>query len=126
MGKCPNVEIFGPKEFKFPYISSHIYFIISELLKNSFKATVDFHFNKEILPSIKIYISGGCDALTIKVSDEGGGISRKNIKNIWGYMFTTSNHNFEQIIENDGYIKFFNIDFNNIPILSGFGIGFLF
>jgi len=116
MGKCPKIEIFGPKEFKFPYISSHIYFIISELLKNSLKATVDYHFNKEFLPSVKIYISGGNESLTIKVSDEGGGISRKNIKNIWGYMFTTSNQNFEQFIKE-------NIDFNHTPILSGFGIG---
>ena len=29
--------------------------------------------------------------MVIKISDEGGGISRSNMKRIWSYLFTTAN-----------------------------------
>lgn len=39
--------------------------------------------------TIKVVIIEGCEDITIKISDEGGGISRSVIPLIWTYMYTT-------------------------------------
>jgi hypothetical protein len=63
-----------------------------ELLKNSMRATVDWHGVDGDFPAIKVIIADGNDNedVVIKVSDEGGGIPRSNMKKIWSYLFTTA------------------------------------
>jgi pyruvate dehydrogenase kinase 2/3/4 len=63
-----------------------------ELLKNSMRATVDWHGVDGNFPDIKVIIADGNDNedVVIKVSDEGGGIPRSNMKKIWSYLFTTA------------------------------------
>lgn len=64
-----------------------------ELLKNSMRATVEFHgVDVAEFPPIKVVIADGNDNedVVIKVSDEGGGISRSNMEKIWSYLFTTA------------------------------------
>jgi pyruvate dehydrogenase kinase 2/3/4 len=62
-----------------------------ELLKNSMRATMDWHGVDGDIPPIKVVIADGQDNedVVIKVSDEGGGIPRSNMKKIWSYLFTT-------------------------------------
>ena len=63
-----------------------------ELLKNSMRATVEWHGVDAELPPIKVVIADGKDNedVVIKVSDEGGGIPRSNMEKIWSYLFTTA------------------------------------
>ena len=35
-------------------------------------------------------MAAGNEDIVIKVSDEGGGIKRSNMKRIWSYLFTTA------------------------------------
>lgn len=66
---------------------SHICF---ELLKNSLRAVVErFGTDETRLPPIKVIVVEGKEDITIKISDEGGGISRSAIPLIWTYMYTT-------------------------------------
>ena len=67
---------------------SHICF---ELLKNSLRAVVErFGTSDEArLPPIKVVVIEGNEDITIKISDEGGGIPRSAIPLIWTYMYTT-------------------------------------
>eukprot|EP00540_Astrosyne_radiata_P019296 CAMPEP_0116828796 /NCGR_PEP_ID=MMETSP0418-20121206/3844_1 /TAXON_ID=1158023 /ORGANISM="Astrosyne radiata, Strain 13vi08-1A" /LENGTH=160 /DNA_ID=CAMNT_0004457703 /DNA_START=88 /DNA_END=570 /DNA_ORIENTATION=- len=68
-------------------------YIMLELLKNSMRATMDWHGVDAVdLPPIKVVIADGDDNedVVIKVSDEGGGIPRSNMKKIWSYLFTTA------------------------------------
>jgi pyruvate dehydrogenase kinase 2/3/4 len=67
-------------------------YIMLELLKNSMRATVDWHGIDGDFPPIKVVIADGQDNedVVIKVSDEGGGIPRSNMKKIWSYLFTTA------------------------------------
>lgn len=63
-----------------------------ELLKNSMRATVEWHGVDSDFPPIKVVIADGAENedVVIKVSDEGGGIPRSNVQKIWSYLFTTA------------------------------------
>jgi pyruvate dehydrogenase kinase 2/3/4 len=68
-------------------------YIMLELIKNSMRATVEWHGIDAVdFPPIKVIIADGADNedVVIKVSDEGGGIPRSNMKKIWSYLFTTA------------------------------------
>jgi pyruvate dehydrogenase kinase 2/3/4 len=56
------------------------------------RATVDWHGVDGDYPPIKVIIADGKENedVVIKVSDEGGGIPRSNIRKIWSYLFTTA------------------------------------
>lgn len=66
--------------------------ILFELLKNSMRATIEEHENDDELPPIKVVISDGDSNsdIIMKISDEGGGIKRRNINRIWDYFYSTS------------------------------------
>jgi pyruvate dehydrogenase kinase 2/3/4 len=95
----------------FPYISSHLYYILFEVLKNSVKATYDF--NKKNIPPVQINILNDNNWIIIKISDLGGGIAPESYNKMWNYFYTTSEHPIN-VMDND-----FSI---NTP-LSGFGYG---
>ena len=42
-GDAPDVSIHGRTDLTFPYVSSHINYMLLELLKNSMRATVETH-----------------------------------------------------------------------------------
>jgi signal transduction histidine kinase len=67
---------------------SHICF---ELLKNSLRAVVERYGvdNEDAFPPIKVVVVEGSEDITIKISDEGGGIPRSAIPLIWTYLYTT-------------------------------------
>ncbi len=59
-GDAPEVTIHGRTDLTFPYVSSHIHYMLLELLKNSMRATVELHTGKA-LPPIRIVIADGED-----------------------------------------------------------------
>jgi pyruvate dehydrogenase kinase 2/3/4 len=56
------------------------------------RATVEYHGIDADYPPIKVVIADGSDNedVIIKVSDEGGGIPRSNMKRIWSYVSTSA------------------------------------
>ena len=63
------------------YVSSHIHYMLTELLKNSLRAVVDAHgADCEALPPVTVVIVRGEEDITIRVSDEGGGIPRSQVR----------------------------------------------
>ena len=91
MFKGPPVQLICPKDLTFPYVPGHLSHIVFELLKNSLRAVVErFGPDQEdLFPPIKIIVVEGKEDITIKISDEGGGIPRSAIPLIWTYMYTT-------------------------------------
>lgn len=62
---------------------------------------MEVHEHDDELPPIKVIISDGdtnADVI-MKISDEGGGIQRRNINRVWDYFYTTSTVN---AFEKDG------------------------
>ena len=61
--------------------------MVFEILKNSLRATVEkYGPDSEDFPPIKIIVAHGDEDITIKISDEGGGIPRKDVPLVWTYM----------------------------------------
>ena len=59
-GDAPEVTIHGRTDLTFPYVPSHISYVLLELLKNSMRATVETH-GTDKMPPIKIVIADGED-----------------------------------------------------------------
>ncbi|TEB19108.1 alpha-ketoacid dehydrogenase kinase [Coprinellus micaceus] len=78
----PPVQLICPPSLTFAY-----------LLKNSLRAVVErYGVDSEDsggYPPIKVIVVEGKEDITIKISDEGGGIARSAIPLIWTYMYTT-------------------------------------
>jgi pyruvate dehydrogenase kinase 2/3/4 len=91
MFKGPPVQLICPKDLHFSYVPGHLSHICFELLKNSLRAVVERYGpdREDHLPPIKVIVVEGKEDITIKISDEGGGIPRSAIPLIWTYMYTT-------------------------------------
>ncbi|ORX57558.1 hypothetical protein DM01DRAFT_1334164 [Hesseltinella vesiculosa] len=90
--KAPRVDMFCPGDIEFMYVPSHLSHMLFELLKNSLRAIVERYGTdyEDEYPPIKIVIAHGREDITIKISDEGGGIPRSAIPKVWTYMYTTA------------------------------------
>jgi len=120
-GDSPEVIITGRLDLTFPYVPTHLHYIMLELLKNSMRATVDWHGVDADYPPIKVVIADGKENedVVIKVSDEGGGIPRSNMKRIWSYLFTTADPAIQE-----GMVAFNNdVDHSTESPLAGLGYG---
>jgi pyruvate dehydrogenase kinase 2/3/4 len=93
MFKGPPVQLICPPSLTFAYVPGHLSHICFELLKNSLRAVVErYGVDSEDsggYPPIKVIVVEGKEDITIKISDEGGGIARSAIPLIWTYMYTT-------------------------------------
>uniref|UniRef100_A0A669EHP3 Protein-serine/threonine kinase n=1 Tax=Oreochromis niloticus TaxID=8128 RepID=A0A669EHP3_ORENI len=58
--------------------------------KNAMRATIETHESSKNLPPIKVMVSLGDEDLTIKVSDQGGGVAFRRIENLFSYMYSTA------------------------------------
>ncbi len=97
--KGPPIQLLCPKDLTFAYVPGHLYAAVSrydsadessshicfELLKNSLRAVVERYGvnNEDSFPPIKVVVVEGSEDITIKISDEGGGIQRSAIPMIW-------------------------------------------
>ncbi|XP_074652322.1 pyruvate dehydrogenase (acetyl-transferring) kinase isozyme 2, mitochondrial-like [Tubulanus polymorphus] len=73
------------------YVPSHLYHMLFELFKNAMRAVVEYHGTaSDDYPKLKVMVCKGKEDLTIKLSDQGGGISRNNIDKLFNYMYSTA------------------------------------
>ena len=87
---APKVQLVCKPDLHFMYVPGHLSHMLFETLKNSLRAVVETHGQgKEEFPVTKVIIAEGKEDITIKVSDEGGGIPRSTIPLVWTYMYTT-------------------------------------
>lgn len=87
---APKVQLFCSPNLNFMYVPGHLSHMLFETLKNSLRAVVETHgADKEEFPVTKVIVAEGKEDITIKISDEGGGIPRSAIPLVWTYMYTT-------------------------------------
>ena len=87
---APKVQLVCNPDISFMYVPGHLSHMLFETLKNSLRAVVERHGQeKEDFPVTKVIVAEGKEDITIKISDEGGGIPRSAIPLVWTYMYTT-------------------------------------
>jgi len=115
-GQCPTVTVHGRTDLTFPYIPAHLYYPLFELLKNSMRAVVEFH-QTDNLPPIRVIVADHeeNEDVSLKISDEGGGIKRSFMPKVWSYTFTT--------VTKDVWEENVYADFGRNTPMAGFGYG---
>ncbi|OMO58580.1 hypothetical protein COLO4_34520 [Corchorus olitorius] len=90
-GSAPEINIYGDPNFTFPYVPTHLHLMVFELVKNSLRAVQErFMDSDKVAPPIRIIVAEGIEDVTIKVSDEGGGIPRSGLPKIFTYLYSTA------------------------------------
>jgi len=133
-GCSPKIEVVDCTEESthgevFTYVPHHLQYILSELLKNSIRATVksslghvkageDRNIKDVELPPIKVVVVKGAEDVTIKIADSGGGISRSAIDDVWSFAHSTLSKN---VNPGEGSKRFDMDDFTGGK-LRGFGL----
>lgn len=113
-GVRPRWVIDGEPDTTFAFVPMHLEYIVTELLKNAFRATVENSMNHEpvvitiapepgdvpsphrqLLPQhprdgdTVAPLDDNAPGVTIRIRDRGGGIGPDILPHIWGYSFTT-------------------------------------
>jgi pyruvate dehydrogenase kinase 2/3/4 len=89
-GVAPGAIVCGDPSFIFTYVPAHLHHMVLELVKNSMRAVVERHGGRANLPRIRVVVAEGKEDVTIKISDEGGGIPRSDMGRLWTYFYTTA------------------------------------
>jgi pyruvate dehydrogenase kinase 2/3/4 len=117
-GDAPEVEIFGDPNLTFAYVPGHIHHVVFELVKNSLRAVAERYKDSDLPPpAIRVVVAEGSEDVTIKISDEGGGIPRSGLKKIWTYLYSTADSPLQEM-------EFSEAGASSTPVvLAGYGYG---
>lgn len=80
----PDIVLRGHLEITFPYIPSHLEYIVGELLRNSIQATVEQRGSTNP-PPIEVLVCEAPQHVIIRVSDQGGGVDRDILPYLWSF-----------------------------------------
>jgi len=72
------------------YPPSNLKHILFEIFKNSMRATVEKHGKSSELPEIEVLVARGEHDVSIRVSDQGGGIPRHTTHQLFEYLYSTA------------------------------------
>lgn len=153
-GYAPVIEVRGRLDLTFPYLPTHLHYILLELLKNACRATMETHhapYRRSLgtskflqnrkqsqlqkgvsVPPVVVIIADHAnnEDVSIKISDEGGGIPRSQVEHIWSYLYTTANPEIQESFlkqQKDrrqlGQESSARADHGDAPILAGLGYG---
>ena len=117
-GSAPEIKLFGSPDLTFPYVPEHLHHMLFELIKNSLRAVAEKYeddFTVDAPPPVRIVIAEGNEDITIKVSDEGGGIPRSGMPRIWTYLYSTASSPLQHLSEEDVA--------ETPAVLAGYGYG---
>ncbi|KAF9201541.1 hypothetical protein BGZ49_008222, partial [Haplosporangium sp. Z 27] len=112
---APSVLIHTPNpDISTTYIEEFLHRNIYELLKTAMRATCEKHLNagapislgmspassktvgKSKLPPVKLVLVDGGEDVTIKISDEGGGMALSEMNKIWSYVQSGDSYKLRQ------------------------------
>ena len=82
----PQLRLEGHLDATFPYILTHLQYVIGELLRNSIQAVAEKRFSTaESTPPIDVLICEAPQHVIIRVSDQGGGILEEVMPELWSF-----------------------------------------
>ncbi|KAG0500937.1 hypothetical protein HPP92_001009 [Vanilla planifolia] len=113
-GSSPEVNIYGDPNLTFPYVPSHLHLMVFELVKNSLRAVQErFMDSDKDAPPVRIIVADGIEDVTIKISDEGGGIPRSGLSKIFTYLYSTAKD--PPVLNHEGV--------SDLVTMAGYGYG---
>jgi pyruvate dehydrogenase kinase 2/3/4 len=117
-GQVPDIKILGHTNATFPYVLSHLEYIISELLRNSIQAVMETNVGSTSTPEpIEVLICEAPQHVVIRISDRGGGVSRDLLPYL--YSFTKGPRSSRRL-ENFGQVPELAATVNEVtPALGG-------
>ncbi|KAL4815348.1 branched-chain alpha-ketoacid dehydrogenase kinase [Aspergillus spinulosporus] len=84
--KIPEISVQGHLDATFPYMLSHLEYIIGELLRNSIQAVSErYQGLHQTPPPIEVLICEAPQHVIMRVSDQGGGIPREILPYLWSF-----------------------------------------
>ncbi|KAL1211852.1 [Pyruvate dehydrogenase (acetyl-transferring)] kinase [Cardamine amara subsp. amara] len=115
-GSAPEINIYGDPSFTFPYVPTHLHLMVYELVKNSLRAVQERYVDSDrVAPPIRIIVADGIEDVTIKVSDEGGGIPRSGLPKIFTYLYSTARN---------PLVEELDLGIADVPVtMAGYGYG---
>lgn len=82
----PEIKVQGHTTATFPYVLSHLEYIIGELLRNSIQAVMEKHTDPtRPPPPIEVLVCEAAQQVIIRISDQGGGIPRDILPFLWSF-----------------------------------------
>ena len=82
----PEINVQGHLGATFPYVLSHLEYIVGELLRNSVQAVMEKHkLTTHKPPPIAVLICEAPQHVVIRISDQGGGIPRDILPYLWSF-----------------------------------------
>ncbi|TFK72600.1 26S proteasome subunit P45 [Pluteus cervinus] len=101
LGSSPRIIIDGQPDATFAYVPVHLEYILTEILKNAFRATVEHQLklgHRNALPPVIVTLSPptrsqecqGPSYFSIRIRDQGGGVSKDDVSRIFTYAYTTA------------------------------------
>ena len=82
----PDIKVEGRLDATFPYILSHLQYILGELLRNSIQAVVEkWSARTGEAPPIQILVCETPEQVIIRISDRGGGIPKDVVPQLWSF-----------------------------------------
>ncbi|KAJ3123483.1 hypothetical protein HK098_001871 [Nowakowskiella sp. JEL0407] len=90
-GSAPEFSINGDIDTIVTYLPVHLEYILLELLKNAMRATVERsnRIGRPDHPPVEITICRGVEEVSIRIRDQGGGVSKKDLPFVFDYSYTT-------------------------------------
>ena len=84
--ELPDMKIEGHLDATFPYILSHLQYIVGELLRNSIQAVVGRQSGWPGKPApIEVLICEAPQHVIIRISDQAGGIPKDILPDLWSF-----------------------------------------
>ena len=82
----PHIKVEGHLDATFPYILTHLQYVIGELLRNSIQAVVERRVKlTESPPPIEVLVCEAPQHVIIRISDQGGGIDKGIMPELWSF-----------------------------------------
>ena len=82
----PSVIVEGHLDATFPYILTHLQYVIGEILRNSIQAVVERRPSpSDRPPPIEVLICEAPQHVIIRISDQGGGIPNEIMPELWSF-----------------------------------------
>ncbi|CAJ1418714.1 unnamed protein product [Effrenium voratum] len=119
-GERMEVNLEGELDTTLSFVPEHLRFILQEVLKNSFRATLDRHLPQQP-PPVTVEVLKGTFDVTIKVSDRGGGMRLEELRQAWSYGYSGAKK--DPDAPKDDFQGLCGLDPASTRRLSGYGFG---